>query len=75
MVQEKNEDLRKELAKLRKRLENYEDLELEQMTDDAYVARGNGFCDMKYSEEFVASQEEALREKIAKLEEALNGAQ
>lgn len=73
MNQKRNDALRKELESLRKRLDNYEELELDQMTDDAYIARGNGFCDMKYSEEFVAGQEEALREKIAKLEEELNG--
>ena len=75
MNQERNDAIRKELASLRKRLENYEDLELEQMTDDAYVARGNGFCDMKYSEEFVTGQEDKLREKIAKLEDELHGAE
>ena len=73
MEQQKIDSLRKELDSLRKRLDGYEELALEQMTDDAYVARGNGFCDMKYSEEFVEGQEEALRERIAKLEEELNG--
>lgn len=55
------------LAELRRQLADYEDLLYGQGDDDAYMARGNGFCDNKYSDDFLEGQIERLRETIAHL--------
>ena len=47
---------------------NYEELDSD-MESPEYVARGNGFCDSKYSEAFINSQLEKLRKEKAELEE------
>ena len=47
---------------------NYEELDCD-MESPEYVARGNGFCDSKYSEAFINSQLEKLRKEKAELEE------
>ena len=57
-----------ELERLRKLLANYEELATDMADDDSYVARGNGFCDTKYSEDFIESQIAHLRQQIAELE-------
>ncbi|MBQ7711939.1 MAG: hypothetical protein IJT39_08960 [Bacteroidales bacterium] len=57
-----------ELERLRKLLANYEELATDMSDDDSYVARGNGFCDTKYSEDFIESQIAHLRQQIAELE-------
>ena len=57
-----------ELERLRKLLANYEELATDMSDDDSYVARGNGFCDTKYSEDFIESQIAHLRQQIAVLE-------
>ena len=57
-----------ELEWLRKLLVNYEELATDMADDDSYVARGNGFCDTKYSEEFIENQIEKIRQQIAKME-------
>lgn len=44
-------------------LQNYLEL-ADDLDDPAYVARGNGFCDTKYSEDFVESQAEKYRRRI-----------
>ena len=63
-----------ELERQRKLLLNYEELEVD-MEDDAayaaYVARGNGFCDAKYSEDFLQGQIDKIRSRIAELERLL----
>ena len=35
------------------------------MEDADYVARGNGFCDAKYSEDFVEMQQAKYRQRVA----------
>ena len=57
-------DLRRLLAENQQYVENYEDV-LSSLYDDEYVARGNGFCDRKYSDDFIEGQLEkyALRVK------------
>ncbi|MCR4680192.1 MAG: hypothetical protein K5636_01095 [Bacteroidales bacterium] len=40
-------------------LEVFDDLD-----DPAYVARGNGFCDTKYSEDFIESQMAKYRQRV-----------
>ena len=65
------EDIIKELERQRKLLLNYEELEVDMEDDAAYIARGNGFCDAKYSEDFLQGQAEKIRARIAELEKML----
>lgn len=44
-------------------LRNYEELECD-LDDPAYVARGNGFCDAKFSEDFVEGQIAKYRARV-----------
>lgn len=60
-----------ELERQRKLLLNYEELEVDMEDDAAYVARGNGFCDAKYSEDFLQGQVDKIRSRIAELERLL----
>lgn len=60
-----------ELERQRKLLLNYEELEVDMEDDAAYVARGNGFCDAKYSEDFLEGQIEKIRTRISELEKLL----
>lgn len=60
-----------ELERQHKLLLNYEELEVDMEDDAAYVARGNGFCDAKYSEDFLAGQADKIRSRIAELEKML----
>lgn len=60
-----------ELELLRKQLINYEELATDMVDDDSYVARGNGFCDTKYSDDFIEQQIERLRRAIAERERQL----
>ena len=62
------EDLAKELEKARKLLESYQDLLVDQEDDDAFVARGNGFCDRKYSDDFIEMQIAQITARVAQLE-------
>lgn len=65
------EELREALVQERKRLEDYQDLQSDQGEDDAYIARGNGFCDAKYSDDFLEGQIESIRERIVHLEQSI----
>jgi len=56
-----------EIEQQQKLLLNYLDLEVDMEDDAAYVARGNGFCDAKYSEDFLRGQEEKIRARIEEL--------
>lgn len=60
-----------ELERQKKLLLNYEELAVDMEDDAAYVARGNGFCDAKYSEDFLEGQVEKIRQRIAELEQLL----
>ena len=62
------EDLRRLLDENRQYLSNYEEV-LSSLEDDDYVARGNGFCDRKYSDDFVEGQMEKYAGRIEKLEQ------
>ena len=55
------------IEQINKAIANYEDLESD-FDAPEYVARGNGFCDSKYSEDFIESQLEKLRQEKAELE-------
>lgn len=45
--------LEEQLEETLRLLDSYQDLSVDQEDDDAFVARGNGFCDRKYSEDFL----------------------
>jgi len=64
-------DIEQEIEQQRKLLLNYLDLANDLEDDSAYVARGNGFCDAKYSEDFVAGQIAAIQSRIDTLESSL----
>ena len=65
------EEIIKEIEQQRKLLLNYEELEVDMEDDAAYIARGNGFCDSKYSEDFLQAQADKIRARIAELERDL----
>ena len=56
-----------ELRRLQGLLANYEELLTDCMDDDSYVARGNGFCDSKYSDDFLEGRIEEIKKQIAAL--------
>lgn len=44
-------------------LQNYLEL-ADEIDDPSYVARGNGFCETKYSEDFIESQIAKYRQRL-----------
>ena len=66
------EEVIKELDQQRKLLLNYEELEVDMEDDAADIARGNGFCDAKYSEDFLQGQVDKIKARIAELEMMLH---
>lgn len=65
-------ELRRRLDLNRSYLQNYEEVE-SNLDDDAYIARGNGFCDAKYSPDFIEGQMEKYRRRVNDLLQWLNG--
>lgn len=61
-------DKQKEIEQLKKLLNNYEELLVDMVDDDTYVARGNGFCDAKYSDDFLEGRIADLKARIEYLE-------
>ena len=61
------EDLQRLLSDNKQYLENYEDV-FSSLEDDDYVARGNGFCDRKYSDDFIEGQIEKYTQRIREIE-------
>ena len=61
-------DTDKELEEAKKLLASYQELSVDQDDDDAYVARGNGFCDRKYSDDFLQLRIAQLTARVAQLE-------
>ena len=61
-------DINEELRRLKQLLENYEELVADNMDDGSYVARGNGFCYAKYSEDFIEGRIADIKQRIAELE-------
>lgn len=59
-------DLQKLLAENKLYLDNYTDV-FSSLEDDEYVARGNGFCDRKYSDDFLEGQIEKYAQRIKKI--------
>ena len=68
----KPDTLREELEAARRLLASYQDLAVEQEDDDAFVARGNGFCDRKYSEDFIEMQVAQITARVADLERKIH---
>ena len=61
------DDLRRLLDENRQYLANYEEV-YGSLEDDDYVARGNGFCDRKYSDDFIEGQIEKYTQHVEMLE-------
>ena len=66
-----NTTLEQQLEEAQRLLASYQDLAVEQEDDDAFVARGNGFCDRKYSEDFIEMQVAQLTARIADLKKKI----
>ncbi|MBR6899062.1 MAG: hypothetical protein IKN29_02065 [Bacteroidales bacterium] len=64
-----NTTLEQQLEEAQRLLNSYLDLTVDQEDDDAFVARGNGFCDRKYSDDFLQMQVAQLTARIAQLEQ------
>ena len=62
-----------ELDEAMRQLESYRELATDQMDDDSFVARGNGFCDTKYSDDFLQMRIGQLEERIATLQRVGSG--
>ena len=60
--------LKEELEAARRLLASYQDLAVEQEVDDAFVARGNGFCDRKYSDDFIEGQLEKYAQRVKEIQ-------
>lgn len=59
---------RQELEEALRLLTSYQDLAVDQEDDDAFVARGNGFCDRKYSDDFIQMRIAQLTARVADLQ-------
>ena len=57
-----------ELVEVQRLLASYQDIAADQDDDPAYVARGNGFCDNKYSDDFLQMRIAQLTARAAELE-------
>jgi hypothetical protein len=60
-------NLEQQLKEAQRLLASYQDLAVDQEDDDAFVARGNGFCDRKYSDDFIEMQIAQLTARVAEL--------
>ena len=61
------DDLQRFLSDNKQYLENYEEV-FNSLEDDDYVARGNGFCDRKYSDDFIEGQMEKYAQRVKEIE-------
>ncbi len=57
--------LEEQLDETLRLLDSYRDLATDQEEDDCFVARGNGFCDRKYSDDFLQLQIAQLTARAA----------
>jgi hypothetical protein len=60
-------NLEQQLKEAQRLLASYQDLAVDQEDDDAFVARGNGFCDRKYSDDFLQMRIAQLTARVADL--------
>lgn len=63
-----------ELEEVQRLLASYQDLAVDQDHDDAFVARGNGFCDRKYSDDFLQMRIAQLTARAAELQSQIQEA-
>ena len=61
------EHIEADLEDFQQYYENYQDV-LGSLEDDDYVARGNGFCDRKYSDDFIEGQLEKYAQRVKEIE-------
>ncbi len=66
------DEILKEIEQQRQLLLNYEELSVDMEDDAAYIARGNGFCDAKYSDDFLQGQAARIRARIDELTKLLD---
>ena len=66
-IEADHEDLQKLLTENQQYLDNYEEV-FSSLEDDDYVARGNGFCDRKYSDDFIEGQIEKYAQRVREIE-------
>lgn len=59
--------LEEQLDEAQRLLDAYLDLAADQEDDDSLVARGNGFCNRKYSDDFLQMQIAQLTARVAHL--------
>ena len=52
-------------------IDSYQELEIDQVDDDSFVARGNGFCDRKYSDDFIQMQIAQLTARAADIKKKI----
>ena len=57
--------LEEQLKETLQLLDSYQDLSVDQEEDDSFVARGNGFCNRKYSDDFLQMQIAQLNARAA----------
>lgn len=63
--------LEQELEDTLRLLDSYQELSTDQEEDDSFVARGNGFCDRKYSDDFLQMQIAQLTARAAALKKEI----
>lgn len=63
--------LEEQLKETLRLLDSYQDLSVDQEDDDSFVARGNGFCDRKYSDNFLQMQIAQLTARAADIREKM----
>ena len=61
------EDLQRLLQENQQYYDNYEEV-FSSLEDDDYVARGNGFCDHKYSDDFIEGQLEKYEQRVKEIQ-------
>lgn len=59
--------LKEELEETLRLLDSYQELAVDQIDDHSFIARGNGFCDSKYSDDFLQLQIAQLTARAADL--------
>ncbi|MBO4740443.1 MAG: hypothetical protein J5605_02240 [Bacteroidales bacterium] len=62
------ETLQHKLSEIKQLINNYQEVVCD-LDSDAYMARGNGFCETKYSESFLDNRIEALTHKALQIEQ------
>ena len=67
IIEAELDDLKTLLRENQQYYDNYEEV-FSSLEDDDYVARGNGFCDRKYSDDFIEGQMEKYALRIREIE-------